>query len=328
MTRTPARRELSRQHVPRLGSAHQQHAVPAVEPGRERLDQPLGAVLAGTTSGSRPIRRSASAVSGPIAATGARRGSARPGRRAEPLAERRHAVDAGEDEPAEGPSAGSPRRAAPVLRRVDADRRERDHLGAVASRSAASRAAWRADASRESAARGAAASPATPRRIGATPGTTSKPTPQASSVRPRPGTPRRRPDQPDHAAPGRRMGAQERGTARAGARAVVGHPHALGAVGGAVEHRRRRPPRRRRRPGPRSACWPRTARRPGSPGPAPTKLTARAHATCPVRMISAAPAARSRSARRRPRASGASGSPTRRPGGRAHRRAWRRTRRA
>ena len=41
------RRQLSRQHVPRLGGAHQQRGVAGGEPGAEGVDQPLGRELLG-----------------------------------------------------------------------------------------------------------------------------------------------------------------------------------------------------------------------------------------------------------------------------------------
>ncbi len=64
-----ARLELPGQHVPRFGGAHQQHRVPALEPGPSASTSPSARYSAGTTSASIPPRRSASAVSGPIAAT-------------------------------------------------------------------------------------------------------------------------------------------------------------------------------------------------------------------------------------------------------------------
>ena len=128
------RAELAGHDVARLGGADQQHARTAADVRAQGLHQPLGAVFVGDDVGPQadPAER--------IGGLGADRGQpgARKGARVEtgggePVAERRDAVGAREDEPGEASEVGERRvERRPVVRRGEPDRRERHHLGAVA----------------------------------------------------------------------------------------------------------------------------------------------------------------------------------------------------
>ena len=246
--------------------------------GPSASTSPSARYSAGTTSASMP-----SAAEG-LGGLGADRGHAAAGEAPrvepgapEPLAERRHAVDAREDDPPEGRE--RPDRLVegrPVLGRADPDGGERDRLARRRPRGARSAgAAWAGVASPAPAARGADGARARLAAAGHHPGTTSKPTPRHRAPPPPPGTRPVPRDQPDHPAPGGRVGPQERRThASAGIpppssptrtrSAALGAPSITAVATSASATTTWAPVR---------ACWARTASSPDPPGPVPMNVT-------------------------------------------------------